>query len=70
MGPPDDVDVDVDVDAIDRRSAHLVARSALLVRVVDKVLQERRDHLTEIDDSLRRVRALTEAVDADLPATS
>ena len=51
------------VDEIDRRSAHNVKRSADLLRRVDRLINERRAHLSAIDDSLRRVRALTDAVE-------
>ena len=61
VGLPQD-EVGVDVDALDRRSAENVARSADLLRAVERGLHERRSRLDEIDDALRRVRELTEGV--------
>jgi hypothetical protein len=60
--------VDVGLDALDRRSANNVARSADLVRSIDRDLSERREHLDAVDASLRKIRLLTGAVEAPPPA--
>jgi hypothetical protein len=56
-------DLDADVDALDRRSTQNLVRSTDLVREVERDLHQRREHLATVDDSLRKVRAITDAVE-------
>ena len=56
-------DLDAVADALDRRSAHNVARSADLVRTIDRDLIEREEHLDAVEVSLARVRRITAAVE-------
>jgi hypothetical protein len=71
VGTPEELAaLEVARDALDRRSAHNVARSADLVRALDRDLNERHAHLVAVDDSLRRVRALTAAVEVRARAVS
>ena len=68
MGTKDELDTER--DALDRRSAKNVARSADLIRELDRLIGERREHLDSVDDSLRKVRAMTDAVEVRGPAPS
>jgi hypothetical protein len=56
-------ELDVDRDALDRRSARNVVRSADLVRRLDQILRERNAHLVTVDASIRKARAVTDAIE-------